>query len=38
MNGASDGSETPQRHRNNLPNLLRTMPVKVSIKDEKISN
>ena len=28
----------PQRNRNNLPDLLRTMSVKVSIKDGKISN
>ena len=30
--------DTPQRNRNNLPDLLRTMPVKVFIKDGKISN
>ena len=28
----------PQRNRNNLPDLLRTMPVKISVKDGKISN
>ena len=28
----------PQRNKNNIPDLLRTMPVKVSIKDCKISN
>ena len=32
------GSHTPQRNRNNLPDLPRTMPVKVSIKDGNISN
>ena len=38
MSRASGGSDTPQRNRNNLPDLLRTMPVKVFIKDGKISN
>ena len=28
----------PQRNWNNIPDLLRTMPVKVCIKDGKISN
>ena len=37
MSGASGRSETPQRNRNNIPDLLRTMPVKVSVKDEEIS-
>ena len=33
MSGASGGSETPQRERNNLPDLLGAMPVQVSVKD-----
>ena len=28
----------PQRNRNNIPDLLRTMSVKVSVIDGKISN
>ena len=35
---SSYGSDTPQRNRNNLPDLLRAMPVKVSREDENISN
>ena len=38
MSRASGGSDTPQRNRNNLPDLLRIMPFKVFIKDGKISN
>ena len=38
MSLASGGSDTPQRNRNNLPDLLRAMPVKVSVKDGKISD
>ena len=38
MTLASGGSDTPQRNRNNLHDLLRTMPVKVSVKDGKLSN
>ena len=34
----SGGSDTPQRNRNNTPDLLKAMPVKVTVKDEKISN
>ena len=30
-------SDTPQRNWNNIPDLLRTMPLKVSVKDEKIT-
>ena len=36
MSQASGGPNTPQRNRNNLPDLLRVMPVRVSIKDGKI--
>ena len=38
MSGASGGPDTPQRNWNNIHDLLRTMPVKVSIKGGKISN
>ena len=38
MSRTSGGSDTPQRNWNNLPDLLRAMPMKVSIKDGKISN
>ena len=38
MNKASGGSDTPQRNWNYLPDLLRAMPVTVSVKDGKISN
>ena len=34
----SGGPDTPQRNWNNIPDLLRTMPVKASVKDGKISN
>ena len=32
------GPDTPQRKRNGLPDLLKAMPVKVSLKDGNISN
>ena len=32
------GPNTPQRNMNNIPDLLRAMPVKVSVEDGKISN
>ena len=32
------GPGTPQRNWNNIPHLLRAMPVKVSVNDGKISN
>ena len=35
---ASGGPDTPQRNWNNVPDLLRAMPVKVSAKVGKISN
>ena len=38
MSSASGGPDTPQRNWNNFPDLLRTMSVKVSVKDGKISN
>ena len=38
MSGAVGGSDTPQRNWNNLPDLLRTIPVKLSIEDGKISD
>ena len=31
MSRASSGPDTPQRNRNNIPDLLREMPVKVSV-------
>ena len=34
----SGGSDTPQRSRNHIPDLLRAMPVKLSVKDGQISN
>ena len=34
----SGGFDTPQRNRNNPPDLLRAMPVKVPVIDGKISN
>ena len=34
---ASGGRGTPQRNWDNLPDLPRAMPVKVSVKDGKIS-
>ena len=37
MSGASGGPDTPKKNWNNIPDLLRTMPVKVSVKDGKIS-
>ena len=38
MSRSSGGPDTLQRKRNNLPDHLRAMPVKVSVKDGKISN
>ena len=38
MSRVSGGPDTSQRNRNNLPDLLKAMPVKVSVKDGKISN
>ena len=38
MSRASGGPDTPQRNWNNIPALLRAMPVKVSVKDGKISD
>ena len=38
MSGASGGLDTPQSNWYNIPDLLRTMSVKVSVKDVKISN
>ena len=38
MNLASGGADTPQRNRNNVPDLLRAMLMKVSVKAGKISN
>ena len=33
----SSGSDTPQRNWNNPPDILRRIPVKVSVEDGKIS-
>ena len=30
--------DTPQRNRNNIPDLLRAMPLKLSVEDEKTCN
>ena len=38
MSGASGGPDTSQRNWNNIPDLLRTMSVKVSVIGGKISN
>ena len=38
MSEASVVFDTPQRKRNNIPDHLRAMPMKVSVKDGKISN
>ena len=38
MGRASSCSDTPQRNRNNIPDLLRAMPVKLFVKDGKISS
>ena len=38
MSRASGGPGTPQGNRNNIPDLLRAMPVKISLKDGKVSN
>ena len=35
---ASGGPEMPQRNRENISDVLTAMPVKVSVKDGKISN
>ena len=37
MSRASGGPNTPQNDRNYIPDLLRATPVKVSLKDGKIS-
>ena len=36
MSRVSGGPDTPQRNWNDIPNLLRAMPVKVSVKDGRI--
>ena len=36
MSRASGGPNTPQRNRNNIPDLRRAIPVKVSVIDGKI--
>ena len=38
MSQASGVPDTPQRNRDNFPDLLRAMPVKAYVKDGKISN
>ena len=38
MSCASGGPDTAQRNWDNIPDLLRTMSVKVSVEDGKISN
>ena len=38
MSGASASPETPQRNWNNIPDLLRAMPVKVLVGHGKICN
>ena len=38
MSRASGGSDTSQKNRNDIPDLLRAMTVKVSVIDGKISN
>ena len=38
MGRASGGSDMPQRNWKYIPDLLRTVPVKVSVKNGKISN
>ena len=35
MRRASGGPEKPQRNWNNIPDLLRTMSVKISVKEWK---
>ena len=37
MSGASGGPDTPQRNKNDIPDLLRATPGTVSVKDGKIS-
>ena len=36
MSQASGSPGMPQRNRNNIPDLLRAMPLKVFVKDGKI--
>ena len=36
MSRASSGPDTPQRTWNNIPDLLRIMPVELSVKDGMI--
>ena len=38
MGGVSHVPKTPQRNWSNIPDPMRAMPVKVSVKDGKISN
>ena len=38
MSRVSGGSDTPQGDRNDFPDLLRTMPMKASVKDGAFSN
>ena len=38
MNQASGGPDMAQRSKNYIPDLLRAMPVKVSVKDVKVYN
>ena len=38
MNESSGGPDMPQRNKDNIPDLLRAIPVKVSVEDGKISN
>ena len=37
MSGASGVPDMPQRNRYNIPDVLRAMPEKLSLKDGKIS-
>ena len=38
MSQASGGPDTSQMSRNNVPELQRAMPMKLSVKDGEISN
>ena len=38
MSQASSVPDMPQRSRDNIPDLLRPIPVKLAVKDGKISN
>ena len=38
MSSVSGGPDMPQRNWNNIPDLLRTISAKLSVKDGKISN